>query len=78
MSLEQPSEDTLKVILSGHRKLGSETVNFFQSAGEMLEFIGDAVIAFQRLLRGKAQYRRCPHTPLFGPGRRVTNVRVHR
>ena len=37
--------------------LGNETVNLFQSAGEMLEFIGDAVIAVQRLLRGKAQYR---------------------
>jgi phospholipid/cholesterol/gamma-HCH transport system permease protein len=38
--------------------LGNETVYFFQSAGEMLEFIGDAVIAVLRLLRGKAQYRR--------------------
>jgi phospholipid/cholesterol/gamma-HCH transport system permease protein len=38
--------------------LGDETVNFFQSAGEMLAFIGDAVVAFLRLLRGKAQYRR--------------------
>jgi phospholipid/cholesterol/gamma-HCH transport system permease protein len=38
--------------------LGNQTVYLFQSAGEMLEFIGDAVIALQRLLRGKAQYRR--------------------
>ena len=38
--------------------LGNETVNLFRSAGEMLEFIGDAVIAVLRLLRGKAQYRR--------------------
>jgi phospholipid/cholesterol/gamma-HCH transport system permease protein len=38
--------------------LGNETVALFRSAGEMLEFIGDAVIAVQRLLRGKAQYRR--------------------
>ena len=38
--------------------LGNQTVDLFQSAGEMLEFIGDAVIAVQRLLRGKAQYRR--------------------
>ena len=37
--------------------LGSETVNFFQSAGEMLAFIGEAVIALLRLLRGQAQYR---------------------
>lgn len=38
--------------------LGNETVNLFRSAGEMLEFIGDAVIAVMNLLRGKAQYRR--------------------
>jgi phospholipid/cholesterol/gamma-HCH transport system permease protein len=38
--------------------LGNETVYFFRSAGELLEFIGDAVIAVLRLLRGKAQYRR--------------------
>jgi len=38
--------------------LGSETVYFFQSAGEMLAFIGDAVIALLRLLGGRAQYRR--------------------
>jgi phospholipid/cholesterol/gamma-HCH transport system permease protein len=38
--------------------LGNETVNFFRSAGELLEFIGDAVIAVLRLVRGKAQYRR--------------------
>ncbi len=38
--------------------LGNQTVDLFRSAGEMLEFLGDAVIAVQRLLRGKAQYRR--------------------
>ncbi len=38
--------------------LGNETVNFFQSAGELLEFIGATVIAVLRLVRGKAQYRR--------------------
>ena len=38
--------------------LGNETVYFFRSIGEMLEFIGDAVIAVLSLLRGKAQYRR--------------------
>jgi phospholipid/cholesterol/gamma-HCH transport system permease protein len=38
--------------------LGNQTVDFFRSAGEMLEFLGDTVIAVQRLLRGKAQYRR--------------------
>ncbi len=38
--------------------LGNETVNFFRSAGELLEFIGDAVIAVSRLVRGQAQFRR--------------------
>jgi phospholipid/cholesterol/gamma-HCH transport system permease protein len=38
--------------------LGDETLYLFRSAGELVEFIGDAVIAVQRLLRGKAQYRR--------------------
>jgi phospholipid/cholesterol/gamma-HCH transport system permease protein len=37
--------------------LGNQTVYFFRSAGEFLEFLGDAVIAFQRLLIGKAQFR---------------------
>jgi phospholipid/cholesterol/gamma-HCH transport system permease protein len=40
----------------GH--LGEEAINFCQSAGELLAFIGDAGITFSRLLRGKAQYRR--------------------
>ena len=38
--------------------LGNQTVDLFRSAGDMLAFIGDSVIAVQRLLRGKAQYRR--------------------
>jgi len=38
--------------------LGDQSVELFRSAGEMLEFIGDAVIAVLRLLHGKAQYRR--------------------
>jgi len=38
--------------------LGNETVNFVRSAGELLGFIGDAVVAVLRLLRGQAQYRR--------------------
>ena len=37
--------------------LGDETIYLVRSAGELLAFIGDAVIAFQRLLRGKAQFR---------------------
>ena len=38
--------------------LGNETVNFFRSAGELLEFIGDVDIAVLRLVRGQAQYHR--------------------
>jgi phospholipid/cholesterol/gamma-HCH transport system permease protein len=38
--------------------VGCETVDFFRSSGEMLTFIGDTVIAFGNLLRGKAQYRK--------------------
>jgi phospholipid/cholesterol/gamma-HCH transport system permease protein len=44
--------------LSFFTYLGDQTASLFRSAGEMLEFIGEAVIAVQRLLRGKAQYRR--------------------
>ena len=38
--------------------VGDETAGFFRSAGELLAFIGDTVIAVMNLLRGKAQYRR--------------------
>ncbi len=38
--------------------LGNQAVAFFRSSGELLEFIGEATVAFFRLLRGKAQYRR--------------------
>ena len=38
--------------------VGNETVDFFRAAGDMLAFIGDTVIAFLNLLRGKAQFRR--------------------
>ena len=38
--------------------LGNETVNFFRSSSEMLEFVGETTVAFYRMLRGKAQYRR--------------------
>jgi phospholipid/cholesterol/gamma-HCH transport system permease protein len=33
-------------------------VEFFGSASDFLEFMGEATVAFLRLLRGKAQYRR--------------------
>jgi phospholipid/cholesterol/gamma-HCH transport system permease protein len=38
--------------------VGDEAVAFFGSAGDFLEFIGEAAVAFLRLLQGKAQYRR--------------------
>lgn len=38
--------------------VGNETVSFFQSFGDLLEFIGEAVVAVLRLFHGKAQYRR--------------------
>jgi len=38
--------------------VGNETVDFFKAAGDMLAFIGDTVIAFLNLLRGKAQFRK--------------------
>jgi phospholipid/cholesterol/gamma-HCH transport system permease protein len=37
--------------------LGNQTVDLVRSAGDMLEFLGDTVLAVLRLLRGKAQYR---------------------
>ena len=37
---------------------GDETVDFFESAGDLPGFSGDAVIAVLRLLNGQAQYRR--------------------
>jgi len=39
-------------------RVGQSAVDFRQSSGEMLDFIGEASMAFMRLLRGKAQYRR--------------------
>jgi phospholipid/cholesterol/gamma-HCH transport system permease protein len=38
--------------------LGDEAVGFFRSSSDLLEFVGEAAVAFLRLLRGKAQYRR--------------------
>ncbi|MBM4289528.1 MAG: ABC transporter permease [Deltaproteobacteria bacterium] len=38
--------------------LGNQTVDFFKGAGDLLEFLGEVVIAVLRLLTGKAQYRR--------------------
>jgi phospholipid/cholesterol/gamma-HCH transport system permease protein len=38
--------------------LGNQTVEFFRSSNDMLEFIGEASATFLRLLQGKARYRR--------------------
>ncbi len=38
--------------------LGNQTIAFFRSSSDLLEFIGEATVAFLRLMRGKAQYRR--------------------
>ncbi len=38
--------------------IGDESVELIHSTGELLTFIGDAMVAFLRLLRGKAQFRR--------------------
>jgi phospholipid/cholesterol/gamma-HCH transport system permease protein len=38
--------------------LGNQTVDFFRACSDLLEFVGEAVVAFSKLLRGKAQYRR--------------------
>jgi phospholipid/cholesterol/gamma-HCH transport system permease protein len=38
--------------------VGDEAMAFFGSAGDLLEFIGEATVAFLRLLQGKAKYRR--------------------
>ncbi len=37
--------------------VGDEIVDFFKAAGDLLAFIGDTVLAFLNLLRGKATYR---------------------
>ena len=50
----RPAEPRVSLLIH----LGGGAINFFHSAGVMLAFIGDAVLAFSRLLRGKAQFRR--------------------
>jgi phospholipid/cholesterol/gamma-HCH transport system permease protein len=37
--------------------LGDDAVGFFRSSSDLLDFVGEATVAFLRLLRGKAQYR---------------------
>ncbi len=39
-------------------EVGNQVVSFFGSVGDILEFIGEAAVAFVRFLRGKAYYRR--------------------
>lgn len=38
-------------------RMGEEGLRFFRSAGEMVDFIGDAALAFLNLLRGRARFR---------------------
>ena len=38
--------------------LGTSTIDLFRSMWEMLDFIGEAVLAFVKLLKGKARFRR--------------------
>ncbi|MEJ2137128.1 MAG: hypothetical protein P8X86_18020, partial [Desulfofustis sp.] len=38
--------------------IGDESVELIRSAGDLLTFIGDAMVAFLRFLGGKAQFRR--------------------
>jgi phospholipid/cholesterol/gamma-HCH transport system permease protein len=38
--------------------LGNQTADFFRSISDLLEFVGETTVAFLRMLRGKAQYRR--------------------
>jgi phospholipid/cholesterol/gamma-HCH transport system permease protein len=39
-------------------QVGEECIHFLRTAGDMLTFIGEAFVAFTRLLVGKARYRR--------------------
>ena len=39
-------------------RLGKETLKSFKAGGEMVGFIGEATLAFGRLFRGKARFRR--------------------
>ncbi len=38
--------------------LGDQTVDFIEGCGDLLEFVGEATMAFSKFIRGKAQYRR--------------------
>lgn len=38
--------------------LGNQTVGFYRSCWDLLEFVGEATVAFLKLIRGKALYRR--------------------
>jgi phospholipid/cholesterol/gamma-HCH transport system permease protein len=43
-------------------RIGQHTLHFGRSANEMLAFIGEAFLAFLKLLQGKARFRRCDLT----------------
>jgi len=38
-------------------KIGSDTLNFIKSAGELIAFIGEAFVVFIRLITGRARFR---------------------
>jgi len=38
--------------------IGNEVVDFVRSCGDLLEFVGEVAVAFRKLLRGQAQFRR--------------------
>jgi phospholipid/cholesterol/gamma-HCH transport system permease protein len=46
-------------------RVGEATLEAVKSTGEMLAFLGEAFLAFVKLLRGKAQFRRCDLTLLI-------------
>ncbi len=51
--------------LSFLEDVGRQAVEFFRSSSDILEFIGEAAVAFLRLLRGKARYRRIDLWQIF-------------
>jgi phospholipid/cholesterol/gamma-HCH transport system permease protein len=46
-------------------RVGEAGLEVFKSAGEMLAFIGEVFLAFMKLLRGKARFRRSDLTLLI-------------
>ena len=38
-------------------RVGSDTLDFIKSAGDLFSFVGEAILAFSRMLTGRAQFR---------------------